>query len=309
MTRYVAIHTTPEEVEDEGLKDVIPLRVKKSRRKLTMNCLKAKTADTDWLPATPPDNNQKRKLFGLVMAIGIDIIMSNHTYLLGDQVFLQSDGGPIGLDGSGAIARVVMLWFDELYLDKVKSEGYNLVLYERYVDDSNQIAVVPPPGSRYDTEQERLVMDTPHNQQDTPPDERLARILLDIANSVMECVVMEGDWPTKNDDKKMPILDMKVWVDESGTILYQHYEKKVSSKTVLNAKSAHSSACKRSVHTQEVLRRLFNTSHRLDWEKETAPIVTDYMKRMKDAGYCEKYRRDVLQHALQICDSKWEEHR
>ena len=153
------------------------------------------------------------------------------------------------------------------------------------------------------------MIDPLHNQQDAPPDERLARILLDIANSVMECVVMEGDWPTKNDDKKMPILDMKVWVDESGTILYQHYEKKVSSKTVLNAKSAHSSACKRSVHTQEVLRRLFNTSHRLDWEKETAPIVTDYMKRMKEAGYSEKYRRDVLQHALQIYDDNWEEHR
>ena len=139
-----------------------------------------------------------------------------------------------------------------------------MVLYERYVDDSNQIAKEPPPGSRYDTEQERLILDTLQDEQDVPADKRLARILLDIANSVMECVVMEGDWPSKNEDKKMPILDMKVWVDESGTVLYEHYEKKVSSKTVLNAKSAHSANCKRSVHTQEILRRLLNTSHRLD---------------------------------------------
>ena len=120
---------------------------------------------------------------------------------------------------------------------------------------------------------------------------------------------MEGDWPSKNRDGKMPILDMKVWTDNEGTILYQHYEKAVSSKTVLNAKSAHSAACKRSVHTQEVVRRLLNTSWRLDWQEETAPVITEYMRRMKVAGYGERYRRDVLQHALQIFDKKWQEHR
>ena len=116
---------------------------------------------------------------------------------------------------------------------------------------------------------------------------------------------MEGDWPSKNSDRKLPILDMKTWTDHEGTILYQHYEKPVSSKTVLHAKSAHSSACKRSVHTQEVLRRLLNCSKRLDWETEVAPMITDYMDRMRRAEYGERYRRDVLTHALNIYDDKW----
>ena len=116
---------------------------------------------------------------------------------------------------------------------------------------------------------------------------------------------MEGDWPSKNSDRKLPILDMKTWTDHEGTILYQHYEKPVSSKTVLHAKSAHSSACKRSVHTQEVLRRLLNCSKRLDWETEVAPMITDYMDRMRRAEYGERYRRDVLTHALNIYDHKW----
>ena len=120
---------------------------------------------------------------------------------------------------------------------------------------------------------------------------------------------MEGDWPSKNTDRKMPILDMKVWKDEEGYIVYQHYEKDVSRKTVLNSKSAHSAACKRGVHTQEVLRRLLNSSHRLNWEEETAPVITDYMKRMKTAGYGERYRNEVLKHALRIYDKKWEDHR
>ena len=139
-------------------------------------------------------------------------------------------------------------------------------------------------------------------------DERLAKILLDIANSVLPCVKMEGDWPSKNADGKLPILDMKVWTNRDGTILYQHYEKQVSSKTVLHSKSAHSAACKRSVHTQEVLRRLLNCSRSLEWETQVAPVITEYMKRMKTAGYKERYRKTVLDHALRIYDGKWKAH-
>ena len=152
-----------------------------------------------------------------------------------------------------------MWMWDKLYLEKVEKAGLRMRLYERYVDDSNQVAEIPTAGTRYDVEQNKLVLDPQLRDQNTPTDERLAKVLLDIANSVMECVQMEGDWPSKNEDGKMPILDMKGWIDGEGTLLYKHYEKKVSSKTVLNAKSAHSATCKRSVHTQEVIRRLLNT--------------------------------------------------
>ena len=143
---------------------------------------------------------------------------------------------------------------------EIKDIVGRMMLFERYVDDSNQMAVVPPPGSKYDAEKQRVVMDPQQDDQHIPADERLAKILLDIANSVMRCVIMEADWPSKNKDLKMPILDMKVWTDADGVLLYQHYEKEVSSKTVLHAHSAHSAACERGVHTQEVLRRLMNCS-------------------------------------------------
>merc|ERR1712240_688905 len=121
----------------------------------------------------------------------------------------------------------------------------------------------------------------------------------------MKCVTMEGDWPSKNEDKKLPILDMKTWTDTNGSIKYQHYEKAVSSKTILNAKSAHSAACKRSVHTQEVIRRVLNCSRNLDWDNQIAPFVTEYMIRIKIAGCSETYRKTVLEHAIRILDDKW----
>ena len=80
----------------------------------------------------------------------------------------------------------------------------------------------------------------------------MARVLVEIANDVMPCIIMEADWPSKNSDKRLPILDMKVWVDREGTILYSHYEKPMSNKAILSSKSAHPDACKRGVHTRGV---------------------------------------------------------
>ena len=47
-----------------------------------------------------------------------------------------------------------------------------------------------------------------------------------------------------------------------------------------------------------------NCSPKLDWREDIAPVVIEYMYRMKRAGYSEKYRRDVLRQALGIYNSK-----
>ena len=119
---------------------------------------------------------------------------------------------------------------------------------------------------------------------------------------------MEEDFPNKHDDKKLPILDMKVWIDNNHMIVHQHYEKLFACRKVLNAKSAQSASCKKSVHVQEILRRIKNTSSRLDWSQTIAPVLTDYMTRMMAAGYRENYRRSVLTNAFRIHDKMVREH-
>ena len=114
---------------------------------------------------------------------------------------------------------------------------------------------------------------------------------------------MKEDYPNKNDDKKLPILDMKVWQDDKeGFILFQHYQKPMASKNVMHAQSAQSDSCKKCVHTQEIMRRLLNSSSRLDWNTEVAPVISVYMSRMMQAGYPETYRENVLKRALRIYD-------
>ena len=52
----------------------------------------------------------------------------------------------------------------------------------------------------------------------------------------------------------------------------------------------------------EVVRRILNTSTRLDWTEYVAPVLTEYMVRMKQAGYGEQYRKNTLLKALDIYD-------
>ena len=68
-------------------------------------------------------------------------------------------GGSVGLELTGAVARPFMLRWDHLYKASVRKAGLVMPVYERYVDDSNQVAVVPPPGAKYDETQKKVIID------------------------------------------------------------------------------------------------------------------------------------------------------
>ena len=80
--------------------------------------------------------------------------------------------------------------------------------------------------------------------------------MVSIANSVQNGIIMEADYPGRNDDNKLPILDMEVWLDDDMLAVYQHYEKPVSNKQVIHAQSALSARCKQSAHVNEITRRI-----------------------------------------------------
>ena len=133
------------------------------------------------------------------MAIGMDVIMSNHTFMMGGEVFLQSEGGPIGFEAAGAIARVLMIMWDTLYLEKVEAAGLLLYIYERFVDDSNQGLLV----DEGDDIKEKVME------------------LKAIADSILPGIKMEVDLPSNYDDGKLPILDMMVYMRDNF-VVYEH---------------------------------------------------------------------------------------
>ena len=113
---------------------------------------------------------------------------------------------------------------------------------------------------------------------------------------------MDVDEPSQNADRKLPVIDMKVWIDQDHFIVYQHFEKPVTTRRVLAAQSAQATSCKRSVHVRELVRRILNMSSRLEWDPHVASVLTDYLARMMDAGYNEHYRKVTIERALAIFD-------
>ena len=92
---------------------------------------------------------------------------------------------------------------------------------------------------------------------------------------------------------------MKCWMKD-GLLLYQHYSKPMATKLVISARSAHSDQTKRSVHIAECVRRMMNTSHKLDWDEYFVPVLTDYAERMMAAGYSQSYRKEILRNAVNM---------
>ena len=77
--KYIHVMCDDETIEAEGLSNVIPKRMKVSRRELTVNCLKAKTDDAWWIGDNPTDWQIKR-MIALVLAAAVNVTMTNHVY-------------------------------------------------------------------------------------------------------------------------------------------------------------------------------------------------------------------------------------
>ena len=144
----------------------------------------------------------------------MDPVMRKHTYKLGNDFYLQTEGAPIGLQMSGEIGRICCMMWDRLYKQELANNQIEMPMFGRYVDDGNMNYKVPMP-----VEDEEGV-------------EAFKDKLLHIANGLMDGIEMEADLPRNHPNKKLPILNMMVWI-EDGVLYYEHYEKEVSSKRLI----------------------------------------------------------------------------
>ena len=122
-----------------------------------------------------------------------------------------------------------------------------------------------------------------------------------IRNSIHPSIRLEVDYPSRHGDGKLPILDLKVWIEKRGrvgdggqdrdvyVVLHEFYYKDFSSKSVINARSALPWSCKRTILTQEVLGIFLNCCRGLPWEAIVAH-VNHMMLRLQYSGYDRKFR-------------------
>ena len=107
---------------------------------------------------------------------------------------------------------------------------------------------------------------------------------------------------------KIPILDLKVWIEEMKikkereyVIMHEFYCKDVSSKNVVNFRSAFPDKMKRTILTQEIIRILVNCSRNLKWES-VCKHIEFYSAKMQLSGYKKNFRAQVVKSALHAYD-------
>ena len=103
---------------------------------------------------------------------------------------------------------------DEMVVCKTKQ--LYLRIYKVYVDDENQLWKVMEKGRRWnglrmEWREEWLVEDMEKQEEN---DTRMMREVLKLANSIEEDIQLTVEVPSEKVDKKLPVLDLKLWVCE-----------------------------------------------------------------------------------------------
>ena len=207
--------------------------------------------------------------------------MEHHFYMLGGEVRRQSSGAGTGLRLSEALGRAFGLDWDKRLVKKLEGLGWPPDMIKRYVDDLNALLNALEPGMRYNafTEKLELVEELVEPDKERETDELTMSVFRDIANNVDPDIEVEVDYPSMNEDKFMPILDMKMSMDKDNKVIYKFYKKPMANKYTMMAKSAVSDRVKRASMTNEAVRRLLCCSTNLA-EEAREEIMEDFARML-----------------------------
>ena len=224
-------------------------------------------------------------------------LLVTHTYDFAGEIRLQKEGGAIGLE---ITAQIFMVWWDRQLIRKLDEVNIQLNLHEQYVDDTNVATKRTPIGARYHEGRITITEAAVNEDEGMPDDERTMKLIQAIANTIHPSIRMTIDYPSRNEEGKVPMLDIKMWIEELNgiyKILYEHYEKKMATKMVIHAKSAVPMQIKRTVLTQEMLRILLHCSTDLPWTT-VQQHMSNFTLKMQYSGYEQAFRYDVAKSAI-----------
>ena len=152
------------------------------------------------------------------------------------------------------------------------------------------------PGVRFFDGKLSIQVEQIQEDNNLPPDLRTARLLRNVANSIVPMIKMKGDVRSNHPSGKLPILDLEVWVT-GHRIYHQFFKKSMASRTVMQARSAFSASRKQSILFEEGERRLRNCSPELRWE-EKARFLNKFSSEMKYSGHTTAFRKTILRRVI-----------
>lgn len=126
------------------------------------------------------------------MKIALMFIMNNHMYKY-IKIKLQSKGGRIGLELTGVLAQLFMIWWDGQFLRKMEENGLRLRMYRRFVDDIDVIINGAKAGLRYVEGKVTKDGNVIELGQDVEADKRSMLLVQSIGNSIHPPIEIQVD--------------------------------------------------------------------------------------------------------------------
>jgi hypothetical protein len=193
------------------------------------------------------------------------------------------------------IADCLMIDWDRKLLAKLKTFKMIPEVYTRFKDDIELVIESLEKGSSL--VEGRIVVDKKKKLVDeNRTDSKVTMdIIQQIANSIDPMIKLTVETPCNFIDGKLPVLDVKVNINdkEHNRIDFEFFEKSTKNPRVILADSALSFSKKRTILTQECLRRLRNTKLELGPEVQKKHL-NDFMLKLKNSGYNQKFRTEIL---------------
>ena len=160
-----------------------------------------------------------------------------------------------------------------------------------YVDDDFLVFEFLPPGARWCDVNRRIEVkqELVEGDLDEAEDLRTIREISRMADSICPVLRTTFDCPSLQQNRKMPLLNLQVWVErvekEGGgggewEVVWEYFRKPCATRTLMLARSAMSDRTKRSALTQEAIQILRNCSRSLPWARR-ATHLSDFCLRMK----------------------------
>ena len=162
---FLMMTNDKEELKAKDLLKYCPTRIKKRGRapKLTASGA-AKNKEKRWTGWTKsdikPGSLEIKELVTLALRTSPLTTMKNHICQIDNNVYKQTQGGAIGVGIAGDVATLFMVWWDRELKNRLRRQNIDVLLYKRYVDDTNLVAKTIP--STNEQPNNKLTMETIH---------------------------------------------------------------------------------------------------------------------------------------------------
>ena len=224
---------------------------------------------------------------------------------------------------TGACARIVMGVWGRKVKEIFEKESIQIWLSAAYVDDVRTVTPVIEKGRRWQFKEKKFLFKDEWKEQDEELDEsdqqRTSKEVENAMNSIFKHIQFEMEIPAQFENNKLPTLDFNMWLEKGERkdadpekkrelILYSFYEKKVGSPFCVMESTAMSENGKNSCLSQDLVRRMMNTSEMVP-QQERNEIVETYIKKLTVSGYNEKQVKNIIESGLSGYERKLEKSR